>query len=99
MNPRDPLWHLPTRPRVANLIDELPDNLSNFAAEQQIRGYLWRLHTHGLAIHSQANGVVPVVKLTTPILKALLRAVYLDGRADQEADTADDTYYNRGRDG
>lgn len=96
MNPKDPLWHLPTRPRVANLIDELPDNFGDYAASQQVRGYLQRLSEHGLDIHSEAPS--PVVVLTTAALKALLRAVYLDGRGDQEADTADDAYYNRGRD-
>lgn len=97
MNPRDPLWHLPTRPRVANLIDELPDNFSDFSARTQVAGYVQRLKVHGLDIDSRADGVVPVLTLSTPAFKALLRAVYLDGRADQEADTAADAYYNRGR--
>lgn len=97
MNPRDPLWHLPTRPRVANLIDELPDSFSDHAASQQVRGYVQRLKVHGLDIESRVGGEAPALTLSAPALKALLRAVYLDGRADQEADTADDAYYNRGR--
>ncbi len=99
MNPKDPLWHLPTRPRVANLIDELPDNFGDYAASQQVRGYLRRLSEHGIAsAASLGDADKPRITLTTPALKALLRAVYLDGRSDQEADTADDAYYNRGRD-
>lgn len=97
MNLKDPLWHSPTRPRVVNLIDELPDNFSDFSARTQVAGYVQRLKGHGLAIDSRADGVVPVVTLSTPALKALLRAVYLDGRGDQEADTSDDAHYNRGR--
>jgi hypothetical protein len=79
MNPRDPLWHLPTRPRVASLIDELPDDFGDYAASQQVRGYVLRLKAHGLDIEARADGVVPVVTLSTPALKALLRAAYLDG--------------------
>ena len=97
MNPKDPLWHSPTRPRVVNLVDELPNNFSDFSARTQVAGYVQRLKCHGLAIDSRADGVVPVVTLSTPALKALLRAVYLDGRGDQEADTSDDAHYNRGR--
>ena len=86
MNPRDPLWHLPTRPRVATLIDELPDGLSDCAATRQVAGYLHRLKAHGLKIFMGCGGEVPLVSLTAPALKALLRAVYLDGRRDEEED-------------
>lgn len=86
MNPKDPLWHLPTRPRVANLIDELPDDFSDHSASQQVRGYVRRLKAHGLDIEARTDGFVPVVSLTAQSLKALLRAVYLDGRRDEEED-------------
>ena len=97
MNPKDPLWHSPTRPRVANLIDELPDNFGDYAASQQVRGYLRRLSEHGIESEPFGADTKPLVTLTTTALKALLRAVYLDGRGDQEADTSDDAHYNRGR--
>ena len=91
MNPKDPLWYLPTRPRVANLIDELPNSFSDHAATQQVRGYLRRLSEHGIDVHPEAlkgsgSFSLPVVALTTPALKMLLRAVYLDGRRDEEED-------------
>lgn len=86
MNPKDPLWHLPTRPRVANLIDELPDSFSDWAATCQVAGYTQRLKRHGLDITARVDGVVPVVCVSTPALKALLRAVYLDGLRDEEED-------------
>lgn len=94
MNPRDPLWHSPTRPRVANLIDELPDDFSDRAAEQQVQGYIRRLAEHGLKAGGSHLGY-PAFCIDTHELRLLLRAVYLDGRADQEADTADDTHYRR----
>lgn len=77
-------WHSPDRPRVINLIDELPDNLGDYAAKAQVVGYIERLAAHGIFAprgHSQ-----PSVTLTVGVLKALMRAAYLDGRADEEAD-------------
>lgn len=85
MNPRDPLWHLPTRPRVANLIDELPDDFGDYAASQQVRGYLRRLSEHGIVGPGHGDPV-PRIVLTGPGLKTLLRAAYLDGRRDEEED-------------
>lgn len=91
MNPKDPLWHLPTRPRVANLIDELPDDFSDHAVTQQVRGYLRRLSEHGIEAHPEAlkgsgSLSLPVVTLTTQAIRLLLRAVYLDGRRDEDED-------------
>ena len=85
MNLKDPLWHSPTRPRVANLIDELPDDFGDYAASQQVRGYLRRLSEHGIEGPDHCDPV-PRILLTGPGLKMLLRAVYLDGRRDEEED-------------
>jgi len=88
VNPRDPLWHLPTRPRVANLIDELPDSISDREARVVIEGYVDQLKDHGLKLvpTSVACDGYPSFYMDGPILRALLLAAYLDGRRDEEAD-------------
>jgi hypothetical protein len=77
-------WHSPNRPRVINLIDELPDGFSDYAAKAQVIGYIERLAAHG--IFAPRASALPSVTLTVGVLKALMRAAYLDGRADEEAD-------------
>ena len=77
-------WHSPTRPRVITLIDELPDNLGDYAASMRVRRYLSELRGGGISIDTRTN--LPHVLLSSAEIKALMRAAYLDGRADEEAD-------------
>ncbi len=83
MTAPDP-WHSPTRPRVITLIDELPDNLGDYAASMRVRRYLSELRGGGISIDTRTN--LPHVLLSSAEIKALMRAAYLDGRADEEAD-------------